>query len=132
MGVLKPNLNCQNHRDALKHDPSTHIEHAFAESQGLTPQHAHIHMHLVTDRGRCQRSARVCQRCEGGQVEDEFHMVFECSAYAGLRSRNSQLFAGFGSPRVASRDMARFMIQNPAQVAVFVHECWLERGGEKR
>ena len=86
-------------------------------------------LRVVTDRGKCARAARVCQRCEGGQVEDEFHMVFECSAYRDIRSRFRPLFAEFRSPAAASRDMARFMSQHPAQVAAFVHECCLQRGG---
>ncbi|KAF6261524.1 hypothetical protein COO60DRAFT_1500794 [Scenedesmus sp. NREL 46B-D3] len=33
------------------------------------------------------RHQRLCTRCAAGQVEDEFHVVFECDAYELVRER---------------------------------------------
>ena len=38
------------------------------------------------------RSERTCERCSEGVVEDEFHMVFECSTYDCVRSKYQDLF----------------------------------------
>jgi hypothetical protein len=34
------------------------------------------------------RQQRLCSVCTSGQVEDEFHMVFECDAYDAVRERS--------------------------------------------
>jgi hypothetical protein len=41
---------------------------------------------------RASRGARLCDRCDLGLVEDEFHMVFECPFYAPVRERFAVLF----------------------------------------
>ena len=80
------------------------------------------------------RSQRLCQHCQAETVGDEYHMVFECSHYAMIRSRFSQLFQQFGghssvSPTVVpdGTSMAQFMNQNKRLVAAFVYACWLSR-----
>ena len=40
------------------------------------------------------RDARVCQWC--GNVDDEFHAVFECPALSEVRAKYVDLFVGFG------------------------------------
>jgi len=32
-------------------------------------------------RNRIERHARLCEVCTSGQVEDEYHFLFECSGY---------------------------------------------------
>jgi hypothetical protein len=85
------------------------------------------------------RDERVCLRpgCHSGQVEDEFHMIFECPFYAPVREHFAMLFEPFGgssqtwtnitSCHPAGPDMATFMQQRPALVAAFVHCCYLMR-----
>ena len=46
---------------------------------------------------------RFCLRCDAGALDDERHLVFECSAFKGLRRTHSQLFG----PEVAF-DMRQF------------------------
>ena len=48
-----------------------------------------------TRNGQLQRIHRLCLCCSMGIVEDEFHMVFECSLYQTLRFRYSDLFRDF-------------------------------------
>ena len=73
------------------------------------------------------RDARVCQWC--GNVDDEFHAVFECPALSEVRAKYVDLFAGFGGHDNLGgvshdgRRMADFMQQDPRRVAAFVHEC---------
>ena len=40
------------------------------------------------------RAERLCRLCEGG-VEDELHLVAECTAYAAVQQRHARLFEGF-------------------------------------
>jgi len=37
------------------------------------------------DQQRLERFERRCQVCDSGDVEDEFHFVFKCEAYADMR-----------------------------------------------
>lgn len=73
------------------------------------------------------RSDRICQWC--GQVDDEFHLVFECPTVQEVRVRFADLFVDFGGCESLSgvsrvgRQMARFMNQDPVRVGAFVHEC---------
>ena len=39
------------------------------------------------------RSARLCPHCHDGSVEDELHMVFECSFLQPLRVQYTNLFS---------------------------------------
>jgi hypothetical protein len=76
-------------------------------------------------------------RSKTGQVEDEFHIIFECPFYAPVRERFSMLCKPFGHPaqtwssiatcHPAGRDLITFMQQTPALVAAFVHCCYLMR-----
>jgi hypothetical protein len=79
------------------------------------------------------RAQRLCHVCTSGRVEDEFHLVFECDAYSGVRERCWRLFRDFGdweSPvaHPSGRDLARFMQQRQPLVAAFIHYCFLARG----
>jgi len=78
------------------------------------------------------RGQRICERCVSGQVEDEFHLVFECSAYDDVRELHYPLFADFGDwsqPVVSAtgRQMAEFMNQDHLSVARFLSDCFLMR-----
>ena len=37
---------------------------------------------------RVEREARVCQLCECGEIEDEYHFVIKCKAYDQLRQKH--------------------------------------------
>jgi hypothetical protein len=80
------------------------------------------------------RQQRLCSACTAGQVEDEFHMVFECDAYDVVREHFWHLFEEFGeweSPRDTVRPdgrcLADFMQQRQSSVAAFIHYCFLAR-----
>jgi hypothetical protein len=80
------------------------------------------------------RHQRLCTVCLANQVEDEFHMVFECDAYESVREQFWYLFDEFGdwvSPRDTVRPdercLARFMQQRQSSVAAFIHYCLLVR-----
>jgi hypothetical protein len=80
------------------------------------------------------RQQRLCTFCTADQVEDEFHMVFECDAYDSVREHFWYLFDEFGewqSPRDTVRPdgrcLAAFMQQRQSSVAAFVHYCFLAR-----
>ena len=80
------------------------------------------------------REYRICTRCSLSQVEDEFHMVFECPAYSSLREQFGQLFTHFGGwdrcremVRPDGQHLSEFIHQKPRVVAAFVHACWLQR-----
>jgi hypothetical protein len=75
--------------------------------------------------------------------DDEFHMVFECTALSALRSEYTDLFAMVGGPdaisdecissmytggfvdasQMHSTDMREFMDQQPGRVASFIHRA---------
>jgi hypothetical protein len=83
------------------------------------------------------RALRLCEKCSSGQVEDEFHLVFECDAYRSVRERFWRLFRDFGdwdSPvaHPSGRDLARFMQQRQPLVAAFIHYCFLARVDPER
>ena len=80
------------------------------------------------------RADRMCNRCSLGCIDDEFHMVFECTHYNSARAQFTCLFDQFGghahiadSVSPAGPHMARFMHQDKRLVAAFVHACWLLR-----
>ena len=52
------------------------------------------------------RAHRICPRCSMHQVDDEWHMIFECSALASLRAAHQGLFG----PEVG-HDVHAFMAQ---------------------
>jgi hypothetical protein len=54
-----------------------------------------LHVHsgrLLSRRQRVARCNRTCTHCGTGQVEDELHVVFECTSYQGIRDQYSSLF----------------------------------------
>ena len=65
---------------------------------------------LQVELGRYQqrrpRGERVCERCSMHVVDDEWHMMFDCSAFAHLRSGRPHLFRGS-----VIGDMVAFMRQ---------------------
>ena len=80
------------------------------------------------------RHQRLCTRCAAGQVEDEFHVVFECDAYELVRERFWCLFDEFGGwqnpsalANPSGRCLADFMRQRQSKVAAFIHSCLLVR-----
>ena len=69
---------------------------------------------------------RQCQHCSSGAVGDEFHMVFECPFYNGVRERFSDLFVSFGGFEIpisattpSGAAMRAFMGQNTRMVLLF-------------
>jgi hypothetical protein len=67
--------------------------------------------------GAVPRSERVCQRCQSGEVDDEAHMIFRCSAHSALRLQYARLFSPWPD------GLRSFMCQDPTAVAAFVHGC---------
>ena len=43
-------------------------------------------------RNRIERHERLCELCTSGQVEDEYHFLFECSCYRQLRLQYIPVF----------------------------------------
>ena len=43
-------------------------------------------------RNRIERHERLCELCTSGQVEDEYHFLFECSCYSQLRFQYIPVF----------------------------------------
>ena len=78
----------------------------------------------------CPRAQRICQKCTAKEVEDEFHVIFRCSAYESLQvsmHAQYQLFACVGgihrAERAGDAGMSKFMSQSPRHVARFVSVC---------
>jgi hypothetical protein len=68
-----------------------------------------------------ERHQRKCRVCNSGQVEDEFHTVFECSEYDRIRSRMESVFTDHST-------MSNFFNQHDqAGVADFLSEVRLAR-----
>ena len=66
---------------------------------------------------RFEREARVCPHCqEAGEtkVQDVHHVVFDCPAYASVRSRFDELF----------ESLHRFFGQDGKSLASFSLACW--------
>ncbi len=68
------------------------------------------------------REARVCRLCNSGHVEDEYHMVFNCShpPLEELRLQYAPLFENAAS----TTPLSSFLAQPAGQVAAFISECF--------
>ena len=67
-------------------------------------------------------SQRLCSRCHAAQVDDEMHMVFECSAFDSIR--NHRYFTELFESTAESKDMDGFIHNNDVRkVAYFVDIC---------
>ena len=80
---------------------------------------------LAVEKGRrgpvsVPRSERVCQRCHSGEVDDEEHMIFSCSAHSALRVQYASLFSPWPD------SVHSFMCQDPTATTAFVHGCYEE------
>ena len=66
---------------------------------------------------RVARQDRLCTYCDGANLDDEMHMIFECPEMQVVREQYSHLFSG-------SANMADFFAQDD-QIAVmkFVLAC---------
>jgi hypothetical protein len=112
---------------------SFHLEGGMCKSHLFSLLRFRLGVHgLRVDSGRWERlprAHRLCERCTEDMVEDEFHLVFECPAYDGVREKFPLLFEEFDPASVSpeGRDLACFMAQNPQQVAAFVHNCFTVR-----
>ena len=78
----------------------------------------------------CPREERICQKCTANEVEDEYHVMFRCSAYEYLRvamHTQCKLFDCVGgihrAKRAGDAGMSKFMNQSPRHVARYVSEC---------
>ena len=67
---------------------------------------------------RVPRDQRNCQRCSSGEIVDEGHMIFRCSALSAQRQRHAQLFSPWPD------SMRSFMGRDPTAVAAFAYECY--------
>ena len=79
---------------------------------------------------RVARHLRTCAVCGSGQVEDEQHMVFECSCYQSLRDsvEFSELFHSVEARwwitnTHGSGSMTAFMFRHPKKVAGYIAAC---------
>ena len=66
-----------------------------------------------------ERAQRLCQRCDAisGLVIDVEHMIFDCLAM-GVERQKHQFFFACGQLALAD-----FVIQDPTEMAAFVHDC---------
>ena len=64
------------------------------------------------------RQLRICQRCGSNAVDDEEHMLFDCSALEQERLQHPSLFYRDGL------SLADFMAQDPTEMAAFVYDCF--------
>jgi hypothetical protein len=82
---------------------------------------------LAVETGRFINKAyndRVCVCCVGAQVEDEYHVVFECCRFNEVREQYGTLFDGFDHEfQGDEEDMQLFFQQNPLRVARFISDC---------
>jgi endonuclease/exonuclease/phosphatase family metal-dependent hydrolase len=73
------------------------------------------------------RQNRLCTKCPARLIDDEYHMVMECSALHSVRDDYSDLFEVVGghshAHRASTQQMRVFMNQRPARVAAFIHAC---------
>ena len=91
--------------------------------------------HLAVECGRwtnppTPRLQRLCMFCPQQVVEDEMHVLFDCTAYDAIRQRYAQdLFQELGGIDETRSAVAedgqfwRFMEQHPRKVARFVYDC---------
>ncbi len=98
-------------------------------------------LHVVTGAwakgGHLDRRSRICKCCCMGIVEDEFHFVFECSAYHHIRQRFINLFHNYiiqhnnASLSIIFSDtekmMKNFFGQDQYKIAKFISVCRKER-----
>ena len=87
---------------------------------------------LGVNTGRRQRvdwQSRTCNRCSPDQVahlacgvDDEHHMIFDCTHFQGLRSEDPSLSAWIR----AATDMRTFMSGDPNMVMNFIYGCMNE------
>ena len=68
------------------------------------------------------RERRLCEHCGSNQVEDERHVVFECSLYGDIRNNHKALF------QTAGGDMCAFFNQkNQVQLVRFLLDVHTRR-----
>ena len=62
---------------------------------------------------------RCCTLCESGCVQDEKHVLLECNALEGVRSRYNELLDNCGMEKAVKKLMQ----------CKTVEACWLMHGG---
>jgi hypothetical protein len=67
------------------------------------------------------RQHRICQRCGSNSVDDEEHMLFDCTAREEERLEHPSLFER------NDLSLADFMAQDPTEMAAFVYDCFNAR-----
>ena len=90
-----------------------------------------LHVCLVVGRwSSLPRAERLCQYCAQCQVEDEYHLLFECDAYNSVRLCFKHLFdirsgvddvGRVDNAAVQTGSMRSFMAQHPRRLAAFIH-----------
>ena len=76
---------------------------------------------LGVETGRWQglhREDRLCRRCGCGEVDDEAHMIWGCSALIDQRMQHVELFQDSDITTVAG-----FLHQDASQLAAFLRGC---------
>ena len=84
------------------------------------------------------RPLRICRLCSMNIVEDEFHMIFECTAYCNTRITFKSIFENVSldgaviicDPDAMMRDL--FLNRDRYQVARFLSACLLSRQSQLR
>jgi hypothetical protein len=69
--------------------PHMPYQHSIALAKFRTSSH---HLSIETLRGKTVRSARICPLCNQG-VQDEHHIVFDCTAMNNVKGRYPKLWA---------------------------------------
>ena len=64
-----------------------------------------------------RQAESVCQRCHSGEVDDEEHMVFRCTALIMQRLQHASLFHPWPD------SLRSFMAGDPTELAAFAHHC---------
>jgi hypothetical protein len=84
------------------------------------------------DGGRLDRRQRLCKCCNMDIVEDEYHVVFECTAYDSIRTKYHELFMFINIDKDthmtvdmegSDNTMNIFFGQNQQRVAEFIRAC---------
>lgn len=101
--------------DTGSHTPNAYLQavDAWWQRQAMAQLRTRWHW-VVMEPGRyqvegaegSQRAECACQRCNCGAMEDEEHLIFDCSASRNHRWNHSSLFTR------GSRSLSNFMVQD--------------------
>ena len=66
---------------------------------------------------------KLCLRCDAGALDDERHLVFECSAFEDLRRTQLNQLFGPDSPEVAFEVRQFFAYRDQRAVVMYILGC---------